>query len=236
MWCDWDMWWTDDSQAIKNSVLRAISGGPIYVSDTAERSRREVLVPLCLSDGRILRTDAPAVPTFDCIFSDFEHAEVPFKTWSHSGDTYYVAAFNINQQKAPVKGTVSVKDVNADKRYDRYFVIEQFTGEWHIVGKDEAIDVSLENEDVFRLYKFIPIVNGRAIAGLDEKFISTLTAKEISDDGFTLAESGNFTFYTDKKPAFVRVGNTDTEFTYDGGLCKVKAPEAAEKTKVVIGY
>ena len=236
MWCDWDMWWTDDSQAIKNSVLRAISGGPIYVSDTAERSRRKVLVPLCLSDGRILRTDAPAVPTFDCIFSDFEHAEVPFKTWSHSGDTYYVAAFNINQQKAPVKGTVSVKDVNADKRYDRYFVIEQFTGEWHIVGKDETIDVSLENEDVFRLYKFIPIVNGRAIAGLDEKFISTLTVKEISDDGFTLAESGNFTFYTDKKPAFVRVGNTDTEFTYDGGLCEVKAPEAAEKTKVVIGY
>ena len=27
--CDWDMWWTDDGQAVKNSVLRAISGGPI---------------------------------------------------------------------------------------------------------------------------------------------------------------------------------------------------------------
>ncbi|MBQ4564012.1 MAG: hypothetical protein IJA58_05985, partial [Lachnospiraceae bacterium] len=30
-YCDWDMWWTDDGQAEKNSILRAISGGPIYV-------------------------------------------------------------------------------------------------------------------------------------------------------------------------------------------------------------
>ena len=42
-YCDWDMWWTDDGQAVKNSILRAISGGPIYVSDTLHRSRAEIL-------------------------------------------------------------------------------------------------------------------------------------------------------------------------------------------------
>lgn len=62
-YCDWDMWWTDDGQAAKNSILRAISGGPVYVSDTYDRSRAEILKPLCLEDGRILRCDKPAVPT-----------------------------------------------------------------------------------------------------------------------------------------------------------------------------
>ena len=26
VWSDWDMWWTNDGQALKNSVLRAIIG------------------------------------------------------------------------------------------------------------------------------------------------------------------------------------------------------------------
>ncbi|MEI3319154.1 MAG: Sip1-related alpha-galactosidase [Eubacterium sp.] len=51
-WSDWDMWWSDDEQAKKNSVLRAISGEPIYVSDKIGRSRPEIFEPLCYSDGR----------------------------------------------------------------------------------------------------------------------------------------------------------------------------------------
>ncbi|MFQ9800140.1 MAG: Sip1-related alpha-galactosidase [Clostridia bacterium] len=39
-YCDWDMWWSDDGQAEKNSILRGISGGPIYVSDPIGRSKK----------------------------------------------------------------------------------------------------------------------------------------------------------------------------------------------------
>ena len=49
---DWDMWWTDDGQAGKNSLCRAISGGPIYVSDKLGRTNPEILKPLCLSAPR----------------------------------------------------------------------------------------------------------------------------------------------------------------------------------------
>ena len=56
---------TNDPQALKNSVLRAISGGPIYVSDKLGESQADMLRPLTLSDGRILRTDRPAVPTWN---------------------------------------------------------------------------------------------------------------------------------------------------------------------------
>ena len=32
------MWWSDDGQATKNAVLRAMSGGPVYMSDKLGRS------------------------------------------------------------------------------------------------------------------------------------------------------------------------------------------------------
>lgn len=47
-----DMFWTDDGQAVKNCVVRAMSGGPIYVSDLVGRSVAERLLPLCFEDGR----------------------------------------------------------------------------------------------------------------------------------------------------------------------------------------
>ena len=129
-----------------------------------------------------------------------------------------------------------MKDVDAARRFDKYFVIEQFTGETYVVDRDGEIEVSLENEDVFRLYKFIPIKDGKAIVGLDGKFVSTRTVEEMTEDGFILSESGDFSFYSEKKPAFVRAGSIDADFSYNDGLCKVKAPESSEKMRVVIGY
>ena len=57
-------------QAEKNSILRAISGGPIYVSNQIGRSRRDLLMPLVLEDGHILRCDRPGMPTAECIFEN----------------------------------------------------------------------------------------------------------------------------------------------------------------------
>jgi hypothetical protein len=50
------MWWSEHPEsAIQSGVLRAISGSPIYVSDKIGRSNGEILKPLALSDGKILR-------------------------------------------------------------------------------------------------------------------------------------------------------------------------------------
>lgn len=54
-------------QAEKNSILRAISGGPIYVSNQIGRSRRDLLMPLVLEDGHILRCDRPGMPNVSLI-------------------------------------------------------------------------------------------------------------------------------------------------------------------------
>ena len=99
------MWWTDDEQAKKNSVLRAISGGPVYVSDKIGRSRPEVFEPLCYSDGRILRCESPATPTLDCLTVDPEKSGVYFvDPWFEPYLYFYNTASTLNTETASWRG------------------------------------------------------------------------------------------------------------------------------------
>ena len=97
--CDWDMWWTDDTQAEKNSVLRAVSGGPIYVSDRQERTNPEVLKPLCFADGRILRCDGVAVPSIYDLCSDPIISGKAFCLKNSCRENVVIATFNISDRK-----------------------------------------------------------------------------------------------------------------------------------------
>lgn len=173
--CDWDMWWTDDGQAKKNSLLRAISGGPVYVSDMLGRTHPELLEPLVGDDGRILRCDRPAMPSADCIMSDPASSGRVFKVTNVARGAGYVAVFDLDSADGPVSGTVSPSDV-PELGEGTYAVWEHFTGEFFILDLSEKQPVSLSDPDDFRLYKFVKLVDGAARFGRTDKFVSTLTA------------------------------------------------------------
>ncbi len=61
-WCDWDMWWTEHETAVQSAVLRAVSGGPVYVSDKVGHTDETQLQPLMDADGRLLLCDGPGTP------------------------------------------------------------------------------------------------------------------------------------------------------------------------------
>ncbi len=170
---DWDMWWTDDAQAQKNSVLRAASGGPIYISDTLERSRRDKLTPLVLDDGRILRCDRPAIPTLDCLVHDPRKGGL-FKVQNIADGAGILAVFNLSDGESPVSGSISPSNVwGLDG--ERFGVYEHFTGEFHVLDKNSAIDISLKDHDDIRLYIIIPLKDGCGDIGFLSKFISPKT-------------------------------------------------------------
>lgn len=72
---DWDMFWTDHPDATTNAMLRAVSGGPVYISDKVGRTVPEVIRPLVDNDGKVLRCDRPGMPTVDCLFRRFPSAD-----------------------------------------------------------------------------------------------------------------------------------------------------------------
>ena len=193
--CDWDMWWTDDSQAVKNSVLRAISGGPIYISDMLGRSRQEILSPLCLSDGRILICDHPAVPLEKCVYSDPEINKHPFMLQNTADGRIYVAAFNLDKDNNIVKDTLSVDDTNHTEQ-NSFVLYEYFNKTAKIINTNEKTDIELTDRDDFRLYSIIPKRNITFI-GLIDKMIPSRTIESETESSVILKEGGKLAFVSE---------------------------------------
>lgn len=175
--CDWDMWWTDDGQAVKNSVLRAISGGPIYISDQIGRSKKEILSPLILDDGRILRCDRPAMPAKCNLTNDPEHTKgaMLVQNTCCNGKAGVVAAFNLHADDTEAAGCFGAADIYGLIPAAQYAVYEYFTGEWCILDALNVYRFTLENQDAFRLYLVVPYLEERAVFGIIDKMIAPKT-------------------------------------------------------------
>jgi len=186
---DWDMWWSDDEQGPKNSILRALSGGPIYVSDRIGRSRAGIFRPLCFSDGRILRPDQVAVPTADCLLSDMTAEARPIKVMNIAGKTGYIAAFNLHTDGTSVEGSVSPAEIPG-LAGEKFVLYEHFSGEYRVMARNETFAFALRDADDFRLFSFAPVEDGIAIIGDGEKFIGSKAVTAAEPGSVTLYEGG----------------------------------------------
>ena len=195
---DWDMWWTHDGQGLKNSVIRAISGGPVYVSDKLNASVPELLMPLILKDGRVLRCDRPATPARDCLTVDSSASGKIFKLQNVCGKSGVIAAFNL-QNSGEATGYISPADVE-DIEGEEFAVYEHFTREFTVLKRDEKLSLSLENGDCFKLFIIVPLISGDCIIGRTDKYVSPKTVREGENEPF---EPGPYAYVKNKKIYFV---------------------------------
>ncbi|KAF8010949.1 hypothetical protein BT93_J1550 [Corymbia citriodora subsp. variegata] len=92
---DWDMFQSTHPCAEFHAASRAISGGPIYVSDSVGKHNFQLLKTLVLPDGSILRCEYYALPTRDCLFEDPLHdGKTMLKIWNYNKYTGVIGAFN----------------------------------------------------------------------------------------------------------------------------------------------
>lgn len=69
---DWDMFHSVHPDALLHATARAISGGPVYVSDKPGRHSPALLRRLVLPDGLVLRGEEPGRPSRDCLLKDVQ--------------------------------------------------------------------------------------------------------------------------------------------------------------------
>ncbi|MQM19667.1 hypothetical protein Taro_052676 [Colocasia esculenta] len=92
---DWDMFHSLHPAAEYHASARAISGGPIYVSDAPGKHNFELLRKLVLPDGSILRARLPGRPTKDCLFTDPARDGVSLlKIWNMNKYTGVLGVYN----------------------------------------------------------------------------------------------------------------------------------------------
>lgn len=196
---DWDMWWSDDAQGTKNAVLRAMSGGPVYVSDELGRSVKEKIMPIVYSDGRIIRLKESARPVLECLLEDCEHNGKIYKVFNRTENGGILAAFNIDEQENSVSGKISVSDIYGMEDC-RCAVIDYFAKTVKILEKGERIELTLENYDDFRLYYIIKLENTVTPVGIMDKYMAPATFELIAENKCIVAEGGEFCFIADSLP------------------------------------
>ncbi|KAL9810961.1 putative galactinol--sucrose galactosyltransferase [Arabidopsis thaliana] len=92
---DWDMFHSVHPAAEYHASARAISGGPLYVSDAPGKHNFELLRKLVLPDGSILRARLPGRPTRDCLFADPARDGVSLlKIWNMNKYTGVLGVYN----------------------------------------------------------------------------------------------------------------------------------------------
>ncbi|XP_062221067.1 galactinol--sucrose galactosyltransferase-like [Phragmites australis] len=92
---DWDMFQSTHPCASFHAASRAVSGGPVYVSDAVGQHNFALLRRLALPDGTILRCEGYALPTRDCLFRDPLHdGRTMLKIWNVNRFAGVVGVFN----------------------------------------------------------------------------------------------------------------------------------------------
>ncbi|WP_127587054.1 Sip1-related alpha-galactosidase [Paenibacillus koleovorans] len=203
-WGDWDMFWSSNHDDVQNAVLRAVSGGPVYVSDQVGRTNAEVLKPLAYSDGRLLRCEKPALPTGDCLMQDPTSEAVPLKLWNMAGAAGIVAAFHIGADEVERAGVVSAADVPGLTE-GRVLLYEYFSRECRVLEKGETFPFVLRQEQS-KLFVLVPVRSGGDVTpvGLTNKYVASHAVLEQTSRGgmevIRLREGGRFLFYSEQQP------------------------------------
>ena len=242
---DWDMFQSAHAMGSFHAAGRAVSGGPVYVSDTPDAHNFELLRKLVLSDGSILRADKPGRLTQDCLFADVTREPVLLKVFNYNRDCSVIGAFNCNyhadqNQQVVISGDVAPADV-PDLRGEEFIGLAQQSGQLWRSRRTERHPLKL-SEGEWEIVSFAPLERGVAVLGLADKFNSTgaILAKQWHRDGsltVTLRDGGTFLAYSAKPPKTLLVNGRLTPFAYDAASGKLSVEiQAHGKTFVKIIY
>ena len=179
VYTDFDMFESDNTYGAYHAAARAISGGPVYVTDLPGKQNFDVLWPLIDASGRIIRADLPAMLSEDCLFQLQDNK--PIKAFSFAGNAGLMAVFNAADADQ-VEGTISASDIN-ELKGESFAVQEFYSGELIVMKKNEEKKITL-NRMGNKYYNFVPIENGVALIGLVNKYNApkTIISSKIEKD------------------------------------------------------
>ena len=248
---DWDMFWSQHPEGSFHAAARALSGGPVYVSDEPEKHDFDLLGKLCTSDGRVLRCPNPALPAADCLFTDCLHQPKLLKITNTAGEIGIVGAFHCavtEPQEDPDAKPQPLEAISDGVRADdvpglsgtRFAAWLHKAGRLEVVRKRQKIDLKLDHQD-WEIVTFSPIRRGAAALGLIEKLnpaASVVSFQQREDAAWEaeIRDGGLMGFYLEDEPLEVHVDGKNCRFDYDPArkVMTVRTRPAGGVIRVVI--
>ncbi|WP_372846126.1 Sip1-related alpha-galactosidase [Pontiella sp.] len=205
VWGDLDMFHSHDERDVHPmAIARAISGGPVYVSDEPSKINPDVLIPFAYEDGKLLRTAAPATLLPESFFiHPFRDEEVIRVVAPMEDGVAAIALFNFTESGKVLKSGFAAKDYGHAGE-----LLTPNPGVWNIPADGllvydrerrsvtdlgQGFSSEIPNFDA-RLYLVYPKTKGWAVIGRPDKYLpaAAVRLKSVSEKqvAFTLEESG----------------------------------------------
>ena len=166
------------------AVSKAVSGGPVYLSDPPAEFVARHIEPLCYADGRLLRPLAPAAPLPESIFADPVAGTAPYRVIAPlAGRAAAVVVYNLSGDKTATRLAASV---SADDYRHAGGMTQPYEGQWAappegLVAYDWLAGTARKLTGPYafelegfadRLVLLVPIAHGWAVVGRCDKYLS----------------------------------------------------------------
>lgn len=206
-WGDWDMFWSGGAKGLRHSVLLAVSGGPVYISDKLGETNPDTIWPLIRKDGRLLRCDSIGLPTTDCLLQNPFDTQKPMKIWNKYNNSFLVAAFAGGD--AAVSGSLKLDELSGAVAGE-YIWYDWGSETAGILGKGDELPVSLE-ADGAAIFQLVPRQKGCTPLGLVDKYPAYGMIKHVWRNGgnvtVALKEGGRFGYWMDEPQPKLQIIN-----------------------------
>lgn len=235
--CDWDMFWTSHPDGRKHSLLRAISGGPVYFSDRVGETNPDVLRPLAYLDGSLPMMIRSAKPTEDCVFSDPRsggvlklHNAAPWGSVMAGG----IAVYNLTGEQKHF--SFAPCDIPELEETRRYWIYDWFGKQAYSMDAEERFEGTIDAQG-FGWYVILPERESLSCLGLTEKYVGFSAVESVSEvSGCTtvvLRETGTVSWLSHRKCRNVELNGEDISSKMaaaDSVTALSKMPSAEENT------
>ncbi|MHC4338504.1 MAG: Sip1-related alpha-galactosidase, partial [Planctomycetota bacterium] len=215
VWGDHDMFHSSDRFAGQiMAISKAMSGGPVYLSDNPNAFVSEYIRPLCYEDGELLRPIAPAAPLPDSVFIAPMRQMKPYRVIAPlTGGAAAIVAYNFYHptSQVPLQVSVTKRDYTHASG-----MIQPYPGKWKVpqeglvvydwyAGKAEKFGDKYTFElkgFSDRLLHLCPIQKGWSVIGRTDKYLSPAAVEVLSATNdelkLRLVESGPLAIWLEK--------------------------------------
>jgi hypothetical protein len=246
-WGDHDMFHSNDRFAGRMmAVSKAMSGGPVYLSDAPAKFAPNAIRPLCYADGLLLRPLAPAAPLPDSLFADQKDESLYRAMAPLANRAAAIVVYNlvggVGKSEDELKAVVTPRDyAQAGGMVQPYpgrwpvpseglFVYDWYAGKGRKLGEGFLVAIRGFGD---RLLQISPTRNGWSVVGRTDKYLSAAAVEIVSCTAgqlkVRLHEAGPLAVYS-AKGAPKADGLTFTSVV--GGLYKAAMP-VGERGKAI---
>ncbi|MBN1187283.1 MAG: hypothetical protein JXB49_33705 [Bacteroidales bacterium] len=215
------------------ALTRTLSNDPIFISDIPGKQDFKILKAISFPDGKAILSDAPLLPTKDCLFQLSDTS--PLKLFTYSNDVGIILICNISEADN-VEGTFMISDIWGIQG-EMFVLYDYFNRVIQITDKTVKVQVSLHKGE-YRLYFALPFKQPFVPIGLISKYNAPKTIRSVSYSEerlrVTVYGEGPLAIASTIEPTKITANSCNLPFHYQDQLLIIDIPSVNKEQTIEV--